>query len=533
MQSNAVVKHAGRQKLDGAALAKQVIASLSLPDGIASFTVSGPGFINVNFSNSYLASLLDGITASPTLGVEIQAGPATVLDFGGPNVAKSLHVGHLRSFVIGESARRILIETGVPVTSDIHFGDWGLQMGKLLLGLELSKGAIGTSGSDLWTLATLEGFYLAGAEASKVGKEASDVDQDEALGHLNRARQLTTALQDGDPLLTEVWRVMRAISLAAVDEVIEEFDCHFDLKLGESDCHPTVCAMLDRLIDQGQASISDGAIIVPLGDNLPPLLLKSQDGSVLYGGTDLATLEERVARLGAEQVIYCVDTRQAGHLDGVFKASKLIGQDVSLRHVNFGTVKDKSGKPFKTRDGAPQKLGELLDRVFIAARGQMKPGSTDEDIQAVAIGALKFADLGNDRETGYIFDEEKMMAFEGRSGPYLQYACVRIKSMLEKAGAVDTKGVGALSHPYEVALMLEISKWPETVAKAAAELKPHLIAEFAFGLAQAFSRFYASQQVLSEGDADLRLARLALCKATLNVLTRALFLLGIKVPNHM
>jgi arginyl-tRNA synthetase len=536
LQCNTVVKFAGRNKLNGAKLADRVVAAITLPEAVARVTASGPGFINVFLGPEYLVQCVSAIADSNTLGVEKSGeGITSVVDFGGPNVAKALHVGHLRSFVIGESLRRILLETGRTVISDIHLGDHGLQMGKLLLGLELLEGRISLDNSGSWTIATLEEFYLTGAACSKVVKDASAEEKALAQDFLAKARALTEQLQLGDPEIVAIWAKMRDISLFAILPFIEKLDCHFDLMLGESDSQPTVDTMIAALKASGQAIVNEGALVVPLGgDGATPLLLVSSDNTVLYGATDLATLSTRVNDLGADEIVYCVDDRQSHHLASVFDAAKKtgLGGNTSFAHTKFGTVKGKDGKALKTRDGVPYKLGDLIEAVSVAAKAQMKTAVADADIAAVAMSALKFADLSTDRETGYFFDEVKMTAMEGKSGPYLLYAAVRIKSILTKAGGSSGK-VMRCDHRDEAALMQVISEFPGAVAKAASDLKPHHIAELAYELAQAFSRFYTNVPILAETDVEIRQSRLALCAVTLKVLTRALYLLGISVPSRM
>jgi arginyl-tRNA synthetase len=290
--------------------------------------------------------------------------------------------------------------------------------------------------------------------------------------------------------------------------------------------------MLAKLTDQGIAVLDQGAVIIPLGDEQVPLLLKSSEQTVLYGATDLAALASRVETMHADEIVYCVDDRQAQHLESLFAAAKKSGLDAKFHHAKFGTVKGKDGKALKTREGVPLKLDDLIALVTDAARSQMMGGAKEKDVLAVAVSALKFADLSTDRTAGYLFDEGKMTATEGKSGPYLLYATVRIKSLLEKARTWE-QGITAYTHDDEHALMLQIANWPEAVSKALDELKPHYIAEFAYDLAQAFSRFYNNVPVLSEPHDSLRNSRLSICDLTLKVLVQALYLLGIAVPDRM
>jgi arginyl-tRNA synthetase len=535
LQCNSVIKFAGRTKQNGKTLAQKVVDTVALPQDVATFTVSGPGFINIGLGKAYLIDTVTEIADSDFLGIAQDGGEKTVvIDFGGPNLAKSLHVGHLRSFVIGESLRRILKATGHTVISDIHLGDHGLQMGKLLLGLEVAEGALSLENSAAWTISTLEGFYLTGAAICKPIEDQTSLEAETCRAHLQRARLLTQKLQDGDAALYAIWSLMRSISLDAVNPVIELLDCHFDLMLGESDSHQDVVELIAKLTAQKIAVVDEGALIIPLGEAGVPLLLKSSDQTVLYGATDLAALMSRVETLHADEIVYCVDDRQSQHLESVFAAAKTSGLagGTQFHHAKFGTVKGKDGKALKTREGVPLKLDDLIVSVTDAARSQMAANATEQDVIAVAVSALKFADLSTERTAGYVFDEAKMIASEGKSGPYLLYATVRIKSLLEKA-ETWTHGITRYTHNDEHALMHQIANWPDAVSKALDELKPHYIAEFAYDLAQAFSRFYNNVPVLNEVDQSLMHSRLSICALTLKVLTRALYLLGIAVPERM
>lgn len=313
-------------------------------------SVAGAGFVNFRLTDAAIAAEATAMLADPSLAAEKAEPMRTVIDFGGPNVAKPLHVGHVRSFVIGESLRRILLEIGHEVLSDIHLGDWGLQMGKLLLGAALAAGwkagdpklFIEPSAFDAMNVEELGALY-------KLGNAACE---DEAL--LELARKLTTKLQDGDPLLTEAWSRMRAISVASISITADLLGAHFDMFKGESDAHTEVTSMLNDLITRNLARESDGALVIDvsgdgLPDNVPPLLLQKNDGASLYGTTDLATLRQRVRDIGAQQIVYCTDDRQALHIASVFSAARAAGyaDGVDLRHVTFGTVRGNDGRPLR------------------------------------------------------------------------------------------------------------------------------------------------------------------------------------------
>lgn len=514
-------------------LAADVVAAVD-DDVFAEVSVAGPGFVNFKLTDAALAAEATAMLGDPSLGAEKVPSLKTVIDFGGPNVAKALHVGHLRSFVIGESLRRILIEVGHEVISDIHLGDWGLQMGKLLLGLasasgwDLEKGDpagfVDSNACEGMSIEALGALYKAG----------NDLCDDEAL--LAVARELTTRLQDGDPVLTATWKRMREISLDMIGATADQLGAHFDLFLGESDAHPETAPMLDDLVARGLVRESEGALVIDvsgegLPPNAPPLLLRKSDGAALYGTTDLATLRQRVRDMSAQQIVYCTDDRQGLHIESVFSAARTAGyaEGVELHHVMFGTVRGSDGKPFKTRQGTPATLGSMMTAALEKAAEKVTDPAAAE---IVGIGALKFADLSTPRKTGYVFDIDKMTSFEGRTGPYLQYAYARICSILDKAGAAGIEPASAISisHPSERAVILECLWYPHSLSEAVRQLEPFEIAERAYQVSDAFSRFYADCPVLNDKDPA---GRLATCKLVSEVIKKSLALLGMDSIRRM
>jgi arginyl-tRNA synthetase len=525
-------KAAGRNPRELAA----AVAEAARSDAFETVSVAGPGFVNFRLTDEAVAALATAMLADPSLGAEKVAPLKTVIDFGGPNVAKALHVGHLRSFVIGESLRRILVEIGHDVVSDIHLGDWGLQMGKLLLGLAHEIGwesgdplpFIDPDACDARAGMSIHGL----GSYYKIGSALCDEDEHA----LATARQLTTMLQDGHPVLKETWSRMREISLKAVSVTADQLGAHFDLFLGESDAHCELAPMLEDLTSRGLARESDGALVIDvsgegLPDNVPPLLLQKSDGAALYGTTDLATLRQRVRDIGAQQIVYCTDDRQALHIGSVFSASRTAGyaNGVELRHVTFGTVRGNDGKPFKTREGFAASLGSMIRMTLKKAEEKVTDKST---AAVVGLGALKFADLSTPRKTGYVFDIDKMTSFEGKTGPYLQYAYARICSILDKAAAAGFEPAATISviHPSERAAIMECLWYPHSLSEAVRQLEPFEIAERAYLVADAFSRFYADCPVLTAEDPA---GRLATCKLVVEVIGKCLNLLGMESVRRM
>lgn len=525
------------------AIAAEIAERLSSSPVIARADVAGPGFVNIALADGFLSACAAAQAADPALGAEPAARPQkVVLDFGGPNIAKPLHVGHLRSLVIGESLRRILTACGHSVVSDIHLGDWGLQMGMLLSQMRIDRHELphfdgshaGPYPDFRLGVAELERAYTTASAACK-----ADPDR------LAAARRDTAALQAGDPGLTALWRLMRTASLASVRDDVAALAAHFDLWDGESDAQPLIGPMLDDLRVRGLAVESDGALVMDVsmpGDEepRPPLLLLKSDGAALYGTTDLATLRDRVGRLGADRVVYCVDMRQSLHLDSVFRAARIAGYagpETVLEHAGFGTVNGVDGRPFKTRDGGAMRLSDLLGQALDEARSRVledaDPYERERIAGITAVGAVKFADLASQRQGSYVFDAARLVAPEGRTGPYLQYACARIGSVMARADAAGiAPSTPSATAPEERELVLACLGFPAALAAAERGLCPHTIAEHAYGLAQSFSRFYANCPVIS-AEPETAAARLALAALTRSVLSRELELLGIDVPGRM
>lgn len=514
--------------------------------------IAGPGFINLRPSDMMLTQRAQAIADDQRSGAPHLGGDAlsVVIDYGGPNVAKPMHVGHLRSAIIGESIKRLRRFLGDHVIGDAHFGDWGFQMGLLIVALEDRLGDLSDPGLskalDALTLDDLEAAYPPAATLAK----ADHVFRD-------RARKATAMLQAGDPTHRRIWRRMRDVSMAALKRDYTALDVDFDLWHGEADADPFIPSMIADLEAKGLLVDDDGARaifvhdkIVPKkdgteGPNVPPLLVVSSEGSAMYGTTDLATIVQRVQAGPLDQILYVVDQRQSDHFEQVFRAADKAGYmpREKLLHLGFGTVNGADGKPFKTRAGGVLKLADLINEAKEKARARLREAEIGENFGAdefedvahkVAISAVKFADLQNFRGTSYIFDIDRFISFEGKTGPYLLYQVVRIKSILRKAGEAGLKaGPIAIVEPAERSLILALDAFAPALISARAESAPHIVAEHAYGLAQAFSSFYQTCPILTEKDESVRVGRLALAQAVLRQLQLCLELLGIPTPERM
>lgn len=561
-QSNGALAAAKALKANPRELAGRVAERLKADPRLSLVEVAGPGFINFKLTDAALAERAATVAAdAERAGAAAVATPRRVIiDYAGPNVAKPMHVGHLRSSIIGESLKRLFRFRGDTVWGDAHFGDWGFQMGLLIVAVGDEGGAAAFMaegdgpfpGKAPVTLEDLERLYPAAATRAREDTEFRD-----------RARKATAELQAGRPGYRALWAHFVAVSRTALEREFAALGVTFDLWNGESDADPVMAGMIADLETKGLLVEDDGARVVhvarpgetrkrKLADGSvmeapspPPLLVISRDGSAMYGTTDLATIVDRRQAIDPELILYVVDERQAEHFEQVFRAAVLAGYATpgSLQHLGFGTMNGPDGKPFKTRAGGVLKLHDLITMATDKARARLKDSGFGADLPAdefeaiahkVAIAALKFADLSNSRTTSYVFDLDRFMSFEGKTGPYLLYQAVRIKSLLRKAAEQGvTPAAIVVAEPAERDLALTLDAFDQAVSDAYDKRAPHLLAEHAYRLAQAFSKFYAACPVLVAPDAAGRGSRIALSQAALDQLELTLGLLGIDTPERM
>jgi arginyl-tRNA synthetase len=541
-QCNGALAAAKAAKLNPRDIAGKIVARLNGDTRFSRIDIAGPGFINLDLSDAALTDLLGAENAAPDHGKTL------VIDFGGPNIAKPMAVHHLRSTIIGDCLQRLYRANGWKVISDVHLGDWGLQMGQLISEVELRglapvyfdaafKGPYPEVSPV--TMEDLEEIYPAASAACKADP-----------ARLELARRATVDLQDGRPGYRALWRHFVQVTEQGLTREFSSLGVTFDLWNGESSVHDLIAPMLEDLKSRGLAEMSEGALVVQVaqeGDKkpVPPLILVKSEGGVLYGTTDLATVIERVRDYDPDLILYVVDHRQHGHFEQVFRGAHKAGLDgrAVLEHVGYGTMNGPDGKPFKTRAGGAMKLYDLIAMATVEANSRLAEQGLGADYSAeekaaiarqVGLATIKFADLSNHRTTDYIFDLERFSKFEGRTGPYLQYAAVRIQSILRKARTEGYAAVAPAIHsPEERALMLHILSKADILLAAEAKRAPNILCDYAFELAQKFSRFYAEHHILSESDLELRGQRLGLCARTLEVLRDILTLLGIEVPERM
>ncbi len=548
-QCNGALAAAKEVRANPRQIAQKVADRLKADPLFAKVEIAGPGFINLDVTDSALAERAGAMIGDERLGApEAGRGKTLVIDFGGPNVAKPMHVGHLRSAIIGDCLQRLFRANAWTVVSDVHLGDWGLQMGQLIS--EIGRRGVAPVYFDAdfkgpypedspVTMEDLEEIYPAAAAACKADP-----------ARLEEARRATAELQAGRPGYAALWRHFVKVSERGLTREYSSLGIAFDLWNGEASVDPLIPPMVDDLKRRGLAVESEGALVVEVAEpddkkEMPPLLLLKSDGAVLYGTTDLATIVDRVRNYDPDLVLYVVDQRQHGHFEQVFRAARkaqLNGRAL-LEHAGFGTMNGADGKPFKTRAGGVMKLYDLIAMTTDEAQKRLAeagiagdyPEEERNDIaRKVGIAALKFADLSNYRLTDYIFDLARFTRFEGKTGPYLQYAAVRTQSILRKA---EDEGFAAAApvvrSPEERALVLQLLGLPGAMEAAEDKRAPNILCEYAFELAQSFSRFYAEHHILSEPDTGLRAARLGLCRLTVDTLAKVLGLLGIEIPQRM
>ena len=531
-------------------MAEQIVELLKQSDTFAAIAAQAPGFINMTVSGEFLAAYINEMRAADKFGLEQPAKKETiVIDYGGANVAKPLHVGHLRSAVIGESIKRTARYIGHKVVGDVHLGDWGLQIGLIITELKHRKPELvyfdNTYEGEYpteppFTMSDLEEIY---PYASGYSKEHEDYKEE--------AQEATAQLQAGRRGYLALWKHIIDVSVTDLRKIYTKLNVDFDLWKKESDAQPYIPDMVQGMKDGGYAHIDDGALVVDVKEEtdtkeIPPCMILKSNGATLYNTTDLATIVERRKLFDPTRIIYVVDKRQSLYFEQVFrcaKKTKIIGDDVDLIFVGFGTMNGKDGKPFKTRDGGVLRLEHLLADVTAQVSDKMADRDMDDETRAdvaakVALAAIKYGDLSNQASKDYVFDLDRFPSFEGNTGPYIMYTIVRIKSLLAKVAQnaieVDEQvSILPASDKSATDVMLSLSKWGEIVQAAYEEQAPHKICQFIYELSDAYNKFYHENKIVANEDAALRNSHICLSKLVVNVLETAVDLLGLEAPERM
>lgn len=531
-------------------IANQVVESLQENEMFESVEAVMPGFINIKLNSEFVAKYLNDMKEADKYGCENKAPETIVIDYGGANVAKPLHVGHLRSAVIGESVKRIERFMGNKVISDVHLGDWGLQMGLIITELECRKPDLvyfdesytGEYPEEApFTISELEEIYPCASAKSKVDEEFKE-----------KAHQATLKLQSGYAPYTAIWKHIMKVSVEDLKKNYGNLNVDFDLWKGESDAQPYIPGLIQDLIDKKLAYESQGALVVDISKEddtkeLPPCIVRKSDGAALYATSDLATIIQREQDYKPNHYIYVADKRQELHFTQVFRVSKkanIVDENTKMEFLGFGTMNGKDGKPFKTRDGGVMRLENLIAQINKAVYDKIMENRTvseeeaNNTAQIVGLAALKYGDLSNQASKDYIFDIDRFASFEGNTGPYILYTIVRIKSILEKykaeSGNADVNlPVISTDNGSQMQLMLEVAKFNEIIENAAEELAPHKICSYVYDLSNAFNRFYHETKILAEEDQTKKAGYIALINLTINVLEQCIDLLGFSAPDRM
>ena len=526
-------------------IAKAVVEKLDANDYSLVEAVM-PGFINLKLSGLFLQNYLEQMRTAPDFGVEkLGAGKTIVVDYGGANVAKPLHIGHLRPAIIGEALKRLYAFFGYNTIGDVHLGDWGLQMGLIITELQERQPELPYFDPDYtgdypaeppFTLSDLEEIYPAASAKKKV-------DQDFAA----RAHTATFELQQGRRGYRAIWQHIMNISIPDLRRIYDSLDVHFEKWLGESDADPYIPAMIQDLKDRGFAVESEGALVFPVAEatdkkEVPPCILVKSDGAAIYATTDLATMVQRMQDWNPDKILYVTDKRQALHFEQIFRAahrSGIVKPETELEHLGHGTMNGKDGKPFKTRDGGVLRLETLIADMtaFVRAKvveNRIVAGSEIDDTTAkIALAALKYGDLSNQPTKDYNFDLERFAAFEGNTGPYILYTIVRIKSILAKYGPWEQLPIQEPANALAKDLMIAITKFGPALESALKSSAPNLICAYIYDLAGCVNKFYHDTPILKEEDENLKAGNIALLGLAKNILETSIHLLGFSAPEKM
>ena len=543
-QFNGALPLAKSLKSNPRALAQSLIEKLDVAGIADAPDIAGPGFINFRLTREFLEAMAGQVLADERLGVPIAPSPRTVVvDYPSPNVAKPLHVGHIRTTFIGDAIARLLRFAGHRVIADNHIGDWGTPIGMVIWGWTRSKDE---AAFKLNALEEMGRVYKI-VKTTTTEKNADGKPTVRAAETLAAVREETAKLHRGDEEALAVWRTLRDASQVELDTMYERLGIHIDETLGESFYHDKLSGVVENLKARGLAVESQGAIIIPFEEpphlRDKPMMVQKTDGSFLYATTDLATIQYRVETWQPHEIVYVVDARQSDHFRQLFASAKLWGfGETDFKHVTFGTILGEDGTPLKTREGDPPKLGDLLDeaqsraRIIAAEKNpDLDASQLDEIGRVIGMGALKYADLSQNRTSDYTFAWDKMLALQGNSAAYLVYAYVRIRSILRRAGS-DTLGDLSqnltLQEAAEQELVKFLLRYPLAIETALSDYRVNAVSDYLFELSQKFTSFYDACPVL-KSESPLRESRLALCELTARVLKHGLNLLGIETVEQM
>ena len=544
-QCNGALAAAKTYKCAPIQIAKAVAEKLDAAD-FSMVDAVMPGFINLKLSDAFLRNYLEEMRTADSFGVEkLGTGKTIVVDYGGPNVAKPLHIGHLRSAIIGESLKRLYKFFGYHTIGDIHLGDWGLQMGLIITELQERQPGLCYFDPNFageypeeapFTISELEEIYPAASAKKKVDADFAD-----------RAHTATFELQNGRRGYRAIWQHIMKLSVADMTRIYNNLDVHFESWLGESDADPYIPAMIEDFKAKGLAVESEGALVIPVAEEtdkkeVPPCILVKSDGSAIYATTDLATMVQRMQDFKPDEMLYITDKRQALHFEQVFRAAKkggILSADFPVSHLGFGTMNGKDGKPFKTRDGGVMRLEQLIADMTAFVRAKVvenkivEESEVDATTAKIVLAALKYGDLSNQPTKDYVFDMDRFAAFEGNTGPYILYTIVRVKSILAKYGAWEQLPIQVPANPYAKDLMLAITKFGPAMESALNSSAPNLVCAYIYELAGCVNKFYHETRILTEENEELKAGYIALIGLAKNILETCIGILGFSAPEKM
>ena len=526
-------------------IAQDIVKVLEEDGRFTNLNIAGPGFINITLTDEYLGELLTKIYEDKSLNIDKRPKKKVVLDYGGANVAKALHVGHLRSANIGEALKRLAKALGYEVIGDAHLGDYGRPLG--LVVLEIKKRYPNLAYFDT----SYKGDYseiklpITNKDLEEIYPFASNKSKEDEE-YLEEARDITYKIQNHERGYYDLWKKVVEISKNDIKQVYDKLNVNFELWLGESDAAEYIDELTEIYEQQNALTESEGAQVVEVKEEtdkspMPPLLFKRSNGTISYETTDLATILQRKKELNPDEIWYCVDARQGLHFEQVFRAArkvKLVDDNVGLEHIGFGTMNGKDGKPFKTRDGGVMSLKNLIALVEEVTRKKINPDTVEESkreevAEEVAIAALKYADLLPYRGTDYIFDPEKFADLEGKTGPYLLYSTIRMKSLLDKGSALNIGKITQFKTETEKDIALTILRLPIVLDKALDSRSLNDITEYIYKLTSLYNKFYAENRILTEENKELQKSWLTLTKIVYDINMLLLDILAIKVPEKM
>lgn len=541
-QCNGAMPLAKQHKKNPLVIANEIAEILKKDPDFEKVDACAPGFLNLDVSSEFLTDYINKMKDSEDLLIDKADKKTVVIDYGGANVAKSLHVGHLRSAIIGEAIKRLLRVLGHTVYGDVHLGDWGLQMGMVIAGIIEQFGL-----ENLMTKEDREKHITISVLEKTYPQKSAQAKSDPEI--MEQCKNLTFELQKGEGIYFDIWQTVLEVSVKDLKNNYSRLLVDFDLWKGESDVRDIIPKMIEDLKQKGLARLDDGCIVVDIAEEsdnppLPPLILLKSDGAALYDTTDLATIVDRNEMFDPQLILYVVDNRQGTHFKQLFRAAQKtnIAKDTTeLVFAGFGTMNGKDGKPYKTREGGVMRLEDLINTLEEEAYKKTEAALSEEIgteekrviAKQVGIGALKFADLSNHRSKDYVFDIDKFCSFEGKTGPYIQYSAVRAGAIIKKADCKTDAKILVPEGEVQTELFILLTELQTALENAAADFAPNTVAEYAYKLAAALNKYYHEYKVLSETDESKKMSRLATLSLALRVLKLTMDILAIEIPERM